>query len=301
MSSSEWSKETSPTQWGFRSLSNIPSQQQLSDYYAGRYYQENLGIYQQKYEELESTWLRTMIERKYQALRHFAPSTPTTGRYLDVGCGEGHTLDFFHDLGWNVLGIDFSIQGVRNHHPDLEGFVRAGDLFESLDNVIAEGVQFDVIWLDNVLEHVVDPFALLSNLKRVLAPSGALVLEVPNDFSIVQLDLAAKGVIDNGSWVFAPDHISYFTREGLRSLAEATGWSERGIATNIPIDWFLYHPASNYYANPSVGKDAHRARMMIEMLISDQDPQKALNLSIALAELGLGREIMAVYTITGSQ
>ena len=300
MSSSDWSKETTPTQWGFRSLSSIPTQQQLSDYYAGRYYQENLGIYQHEYEDLESTWLRTMIDRKYQALRYFAPATSTQGRYLDVGCGEGHTLNYFHELGWDIRGIDFSIQGVRNHHPELEKFVRAGDLFESLRNVIEAGERFDVIWLDNVLEHVVDPFALLVDLKKVLAPAGALVLEVPNDFSIVQLDLSSRGFIETDSWVFAPDHISYFTREGLRSLAEATGWSERGISTNIPIDWFLYHPASNYYANPSVGKDAHRARMMIEMLISAQDSQKALDLSIALAELGLGREIMAVYTIAGS-
>jgi len=300
MSNSEWSKETSPTRWGYRALSSIPTQQQLSDYYAGRYYQENLGIYQQEYEALESSWLQAMIERKYHTLRHFAPSTPSQGRYLDVGCGEGHTLAFFHAMGWNVRGIDFSIQGVRNHHSELEELVRAGDLFESLADVISAGEQFDVIWLDNVLEHVLDPFTLLSDLKKVLAPSGALVLEVPNDFSIVQLDLASRGVIEADSWVFAPDHISYFNRDGLRALAEVTGWHECGISTNIPIDWFLYHPASNYYANPQVGKDAHRARMMIEMLISAQDPDKALDLSIALAELGLGREIMAVYTPSGS-
>ena len=92
------------------------------------------------------------------------------------------------------------------------------------------------------------------------------------------------------------DAKGYFTREGLAALAQDTGWRERGVSTNVPIDWFLYHDGSNYYADRALGKGVHRARIHIETLIAQQDPVKALNLSIALAELGMGREILAVYT-----
>lgn len=296
-----WSRETVVTPWGFRRLAEIPDQGELSDYYASRYYQEDMGIYQGAYEDLESRYLAMLIERKHWALRAFAPEVCAVGRYLDVGCGEGHSLAHFQNAGWEVTGLDFSIAGLRNHHPELESVVTAGDLFELLEQVIESGLTFDVVWLDNVLEHVRDPLELTSRLRHVVAPSGALVVEVPNDFSIVQQDLAARGLVEDASWVFPPDHISYFSRQGLTALAQEAGWRERGVTTNVPIDWFLYHPGSNYYADRSVGKDTHRARMMIELLLGEQDPAKVLNLGAALADLGLGREIMAVFTAAGDR
>lgn len=279
-------------------LAEIPEQAELAEYYAAQYYQENPRGYLTEYDELERRYLQMVIDRKHRMLRRFAPQIPATGTYLDVGCGEGHSLDHFQRAGWTVKGLDFSIAGVRNHHPELEEFVEAGDLFELLDEVMAGDQTYDVVWLDNVLEHVRDPLSLLTRCRGVVATGGALVVEVPNDFSIVQRDLVERGVIADASWVFPPDHISYFSRDGLAALAAEAGWTERGAATNLPIDWYLYHPASNYYADRSVGKDAHRARMMIEMLISEQDPEKAFNLSAALADLGMGREVMAVFTAT---
>jgi len=291
-----WSRETVVTPWGFRMLAEVPEQAELAEYYAKRYYQENPWGYHQHYDDLETRYTEMITDRKVSLLRRFVPELPRVGRYLDVGCGEGHSLDYFLRAGWTVKGLDFSIAGVRNHHPELEQYVDAGDLFDLLDEVLSREETYDVVWLDNVLEHVREPLALLVGCRRILARGGAIVAEVPNDFSIVQADLAARGLIDEASWVFPPDHISYFSRDGLAALARSAGLVERGVATNVPIDWFLYHPASNYYADKSVGSDAHRARMMIELLISEQDREKVLNLAAALADLGMGREILSVLT-----
>jgi SAM-dependent methyltransferase len=296
MENQPWPRETTVNKWGFRSLTSTPSAEELSQYYAERYYQEDLAIYQHTYEDLEKSWIQNTIVRKHFALKHFVPSLPENAKYLDVGCGEGHTLKYFQDLGWDVQGLDYSIQGIRNHNPELEYCVTSGDVFASLNEFTTKESVFDVVWLDNVLEHVPDPLNLLESLHRVLAPNGVLVVEVPNDFSIIQEDLAKRDLIPDLSWVFAPDHISYFNREGLRNIAEDAGYVERGAMSNLPIEFFLYNPMSNYYAKRELGKAAHEARMMIESLLSHQEPEKNLNLGVSMAEIGLGREIFAVFT-----
>jgi SAM-dependent methyltransferase len=50
------------------------------------------------------------------------------------------------------------------------------------DEAAAEWARWaDVVTLMNVLEHVNDPFALLGQLKRILKPSGLLLIDVPNN------------------------------------------------------------------------------------------------------------------------
>ncbi len=67
---------------------------------------------------------------------------------------------------------------------------------------------FDVVLCTNLLEHVVDRVATLQNVKRVVAPSGLLVLTVPHRYPLHQ------DPIDTG---FRPD---------AAALSELVGWPE---------------------------------------------------------------------------
>jgi SAM-dependent methyltransferase len=151
----------------------------------------------------------------------------------------------------------------------------------------------DLVWLGNVLEHVLDPVGLLEALRRLLAPGGILVVTVPNDGSPYQEDLFEAGLIDRRFWIAIPDHMSYFDAGSLRSTAQATGWDTLDILGDFPIDLSLSHPGSNYVMDRVRGPSAHAARLRMEALVGRAGPEAANRFYSALADVGLGRNITA--------
>jgi SAM-dependent methyltransferase len=59
----------------------------------------------------------------------------------------------------------------------------------SLDDLIDQRREFDLVLLSHVLEHVVEPEAFLSQVLRVLSPQGMLIIEVPNGLTNESLHL----------------------------------------------------------------------------------------------------------------
>ncbi len=37
-------------------------------------------------------------------------------RIFDVGCGNGSVANFLHDAGWDVTGVDPSVEGIAHAH-----------------------------------------------------------------------------------------------------------------------------------------------------------------------------------------
>ncbi|ALW85910.1 hypothetical protein AUC43_12870 [Hymenobacter sedentarius] len=297
-------------EFGFYEIKHKPTPEELRDYYAQRYYQENLTTYQASYppEELEH------IEGKLK-LRHWvladlrnqgtsdveasaAEATDVAqlpaGSFLDIGCGEGWALDYFQRQGWEVLGMDFSSFSLEKFHPALRERLRTGDLYEELEKLVAAGQQFDVLWLDNVLEHVLEPAELFRLCRALVKPNGVLMVDVPNDFSALQQHLLDGGHIDRPFWVVLPDHLSYFNQTGLRNLAQATGWHVSKAIADQPIDLNLLNPATNYVMDRAAGKSAHRARVEQDNLLLRTAPLPAVAAYYeAMAGVGLGRSIVA--------
>ena len=279
--------------FGFYEIKQKPTPDELREYYAKRYYQENLTTYQPEYpaEELEH------IEGKLR-LRHWVleqlREAKGTGSFLDIGCGEGWALDYFQRQGWEVLGLDFSSFSLEKFHPSLSDQLRTGDLYEEVQTLVAAGQQFDVLWLDNVLEHVLEPADLLRQCRALIKPNGVLVVDVPNDFSALQLYLLNSGQIDHPFWIALPDHLSYFNPTGLRNLAEATGWNIAKVIGDQPIDLNLLNSAANYVMNLAVGKAAHQARLAQDCLLLRTASLPAVAAYYeAMAAVGLGRSIVA--------
>lgn len=285
------------TKYGYYEIENKPSEEELSSYYAKKYYQNGaISTYRHEYPEAELKYFRSKIEQKYTFLIEKG-LLKENGKYklLDVGCGEGFTLNFFHKKNWDVVGLDFSSFGCSNFHPNCLQHVIEGDIYKNLDQLIEKGTEYDLIWLDNVLEHVLAPLDLLNRLKKVVSKNGVLIIEVPNDFSIVQNRLFEKGTLKERNWVITPDHLSYFNLQGLNNLCKDASWSNIGSMADFPIDWFLFNEHSNYYADKAKGKAAHEARVELENLIHEQDRKKTIRLFEALSDIGLGRQIIGFY------
>lgn len=279
---------------GYWEIATKPTSQELQQYYANKYYQEAKGSYELGYTKDELLYFRTKMEQRSTVLqRHLSPLSGGMKRLLDVGCGEGYALAFFRELGWLVKGIDFSSAGVESKNPGCTDALVAGDIFALLKAEMATGETYDVVWLQNILEHVIDPLNLLKSLRTLVSPGGISVVTVPNDCSITQRGALANKHIDSAFWVSPPDHLTYFDPDSLVNIASETGWECVEMLGDFPIDWFLYHPGSNYVRDRTLGKAAHKARVQIENLIHEKPIEDVIRFWSAAAKLGLGRDITA--------
>ncbi|MBZ0244488.1 MAG: methyltransferase domain-containing protein [Cyclobacteriaceae bacterium] len=101
---------------------------------------------------------------------------------LDVGAGRGRILEMnFKRMATRVVGIDPDPRVKDNPLLD-EGFEGLADNMPFFDNDT-----FDLIFCDNVLEHVEDPDRLYSEIARVLKPNGCFISKTPNKFYYVSL------------------------------------------------------------------------------------------------------------------
>ncbi len=219
-------------------------------------------------------------------------------KLLDIGCGEGLVLNYYHNKGWDVSGVDYSDFGVKRHHPHLIDKIIKGNIFEKLTTLISTKQQFNVIWLDNVLEHVINPEDLIKKCYSLLSASGVLVIEVPNDYSSFQKELLTKGKVEREYWEAYPDHLNYFSFQSLKELCESNGFYTYKIIAGFPIEWFLTNINSNYVKKKNVGKEAHRARIFIENYLHEtykSEMDNIINLYEAMAILGQGRDLISFF------
>ena len=152
---------------------------------------------------------RTLLRR----LRWSCPPWVGAGRYLDVGCGSGAGLGVARALGWQVTGIEVdesAAQKARRFTDELH----VGDVLEAP----FAAARFDVITAFHVLEHVVDPIAVVRRMVDWLAPGGLLVVEVPNAGG---LGAALFGRAWSG--LELPRHLSHFTPETLERTVRTAG------------------------------------------------------------------------------
>lgn len=280
--------------YGFYEIKNKPNEKELQAYYADKYYQNAQGSYELSYQDEEVQCFLNKIKQKHQIVKSIIDID--VGSFLDVGAGEGFSLKYFDELGWKCTGLDFSNAGIKKHNPTQEKLLIQGDIFQNLSTIIVSGEQFNLVLLDNVVEHVINPFELLQNIHEIITNNGILVVEVPNDFSMLQQYLLDKNYIDNEFWVSPPDHLSYFNKDGLTNLANATGWQISKFISDYPIDLDLLNSNSNYIRNKNVGKASHKKRIEFENFIHSISIEKTNKFYEALIDLGLGRNITAFLT-----
>jgi len=166
-----------------------------------------------------------LLRSVFRALsgRMLAETYPPHGgnRFLDVGCGSGARLAQYAALGWEVRGIEVSPRAVRTARTGgLE--VHCGTVFDAP----FEPWSFDHVQLNHVIEHVLDPVAVLRSAARFLAPGGRLVVVTPN--------AAGHGLARFGScWASldAPRHIMLFDLATARLLGERAGLAIRSLTT----------------------------------------------------------------------
>jgi 2-polyprenyl-3-methyl-5-hydroxy-6-metoxy-1,4-benzoquinol methylase len=137
---------------------------------------------------------------------------PSTTKCLDYGGGSGDvsrvlfdkgvSTTVFEPYGKRPTGLPMAINWLNKHAE------------------IAEGT-FDYVFMVEVVEHLLEPLAMLNNIFTYLRPGGKLVITTPN----------AKGWrarLDGFDWREAqnPTHINLFSENTLRKILEEVGFEK---------------------------------------------------------------------------
>lgn len=278
---------------GLVRASPIPEKDELTKFYSEKYFQSG-ERYDLTYSDEDRAYIQSQVTRKLGLLDRAMGTREAFDTALEIGVGEGWTLAALQDRASSVIGVDFADFACKSHNPAVTDLLMLGEPLEILQDFRQKDRRFDLIWMDNVLEHARDPHELLSAAADIATDRSWLLLEVPFDYSPLQSMALERGLVDRPFWEAAPEHLSYFTPEGLARVAMKAGWKTVRAMADFPIDLFLLHPGSNYVADPSQGRPAHHARMMAEALLADQDLDATLDLFEALLRVGLGRQIVSV-------
>lgn len=274
------------TKYGFYTAKYKPNQEDLNDYYANNYYQDesNSDTYRSNYSEDEykhKVFNNKIIATKCKNLCQKAKNI------YDIGCGEGFLVEEFYKLNFEVKSCDFS-NAIAKFFPHLEKFHIQGDIYEILSNDFKKQ-KFDILTVQNVLEHVLEPIEFIELLKQGMHKDSILVISVPNDFSDLQMKLLEKNQTKK-RWLCYPDHLSYFTPDSMNNLMNDLGIEIIAKTATFPIEIFLLNDALNYDKDPSKGKSAYSIVRDFDLYLSTLDINKVIELYEKYADLGVGRD-----------
>ena len=167
-------------------------------------------------------------------------------RVLDVGCSSGYLARPLVERGCVVIGVERDPAAAEVARAVCED-VLVGDV-ETMELPFEDG-SFDVVLCGDLVEHLREPEAFLTRVRRALAPGGRVVLSTPNVANwAMRLSLLVgrwqykdRGILDR-------THTHFFTRHTLVETLELAGYRVVELDFTVPVP---------YVGGPKVERLAH--------------------------------------------
>ena len=149
---------------------------------------------------------------------------PNVKRTLELGCGNGNFSGLIkNQYKSECWGVELNSQAATQAASRLDKVINADA--SSCMNDLPDNY-FDCIIMNDFLEHLVDPYSILTGLKSKLNPQGVMVLSVPNVRyweNLAELVILGKweykqfGILDS-------THLRFFTYKSLKKMFHDLGF-----------------------------------------------------------------------------
>jgi len=166
--------------------------------------------------------------------RAYAPYLRDGARVLDVGCGDGHLLALIRASvphGLEIEGVDLSPEAAAS--AERRGIrVRIG----RVEQLPLPADTYDLVIMNQLIEHVASPLDLLQTIVRILRPGGHLFLETPN------LDSLDARAFRRRYWggYHLPRHFHLFDSQTLPALVTLAGFQTVAVRPLVcPQFWII--------------------------------------------------------------
>jgi len=145
-------------------------------------------------------------------------------KVLDIGCATGENIKYLRGQGMigysEGLEIDQKMAKLAKFNIEkvVVGDINNQHVFNELSDI-----EFDIILIGDVLEHLNDPWQILQKLTLKLKDKGKVVFSVPNISHIdVFIHVFIKGYWPyNERGIFDKTHIRMFTKQNIKELVES--------------------------------------------------------------------------------
>jgi ubiquinone/menaquinone biosynthesis C-methylase UbiE len=143
------------------------------------------------------------------------------GKYLDVGCGLGQMVAAMARLGMEAEGVEPGQAAVERARA-IGLKIHVGMLHDAQ----FPDARFDSLSLYHVLEHTLDPVAVLTECRRILSPTGEILVGVPNFESYVRS-------LVGSTWTAydLPRHVQHFCQSSISRVAARAGLTITAMET----------------------------------------------------------------------
>ena len=176
---------------------------------------------------------RRRLRQQIRQLKYLQPLTPSfvpNGKVLEIGCATGTRLMQLRTIGWqDITGIELVPDAAAC--AKTNGFtVHCGTVEDVLPTLSNQS--FDAIIASFVLEHCINPFAVVSMVADKLKPGGEFL------FSTVVRNAIDARIYGRywGGYDF-PRHMIYFSLADIDTLLRDKFIQVKRIHENAPIDF----------------------------------------------------------------
>ena len=185
---------------------------------------------------------------------------------LEIGCSTGYLSSVMQQRGCQVTGVEIDESVAKLARPFCQRVI-VGDV-EKMDwETVLGDERFDVITFGDVLEHTRAPGTVLRQLSHYLAPTGYIVVSLPNiahgsvrlSLLLGRFEYAPLGILDE-------THLRFYTRETAQQLLASAGFQVEDVwAVNEPVPPDLIDEVLRYF--PHLSPD------WIQDMLSQEDAQ----------------------------
>jgi len=185
-----------------------PDDDALAELYSTHYYPEHGG---------DVVYDNSTVSKMEQHVRAFDRELGLTSKsVLDFGCGHGVFLDAARPHTASVAGVEFD--DVGRSAAQARGF----DVRKSIEEFAPHS--FDLIYMNDVIEHLRDPVDELGVLRSRLRPDGSLFVVTMNMKSVTARTQGAKwGIVTN------PTHLWFYDERSLSATLRRAGFESGAV------------------------------------------------------------------------
>jgi SAM-dependent methyltransferase len=185
-------------------------------------------------------------DRRLNLIRNAAPLEGA--RILDIGCGLGVYVRKFREFSDRVCGVDIDAKRIREGARTTPGL-----MLSASETLPFRDAAFDVVVLNEVIEHVRDDAATVKEALRVVRPGGHVAIYAPNrlyPFETHGIYLGSRFIFGNMPLVnWLPDrlrnklvpHARAYTKRGIRR-------TYRNLDACVDVETYVYPGFDNVVA-----------------------------------------------------
>lgn len=178
--------------------------------------------------------------------RYYAQARPemidfipiSSNKILDAGCGEGEfSRQLKDELNAEVWGAEIDPNAAALAKKKIDRVI-VGDISQLINKL--PDAYFDCIVFNDVLEHLVDPFRMLQEIKGKINTGGVIVCSIPN----VRYFRTLKKLLVQKQWKYKNDgildktHLRFFTYRSIIDMFDSLGYEILKIeGVNAIMSW----------------------------------------------------------------